>query len=244
MESILLSVTPIQTYCADTLLTTATGFFFQREGKLYLVTSRHVFCDEEAGHRPDRFLVTFHTDHGNATQSIQQSVPLYENRISRWVAGTDSAGNVDVAAIELDTQALPSGVVYAPFTPDNLLAREETIEVGTPLLIVGFPLGFHDTFHNLPVVRHAICASSFEMRFQGNGYFLTDARTHRGLSGAPVVSKDSSPADRRLPWLLLGVHSARFDVSNRDVNIDEALGLNCAWFADILLVLTDPKRVA
>jgi hypothetical protein len=42
-----------------------------------------------------------------------------------------------------------------------------------------------------------------------------------------------------LPWLLLGVHSARIDIGTRDLELDEALGLNCAWYADILLTLTE-----
>jgi hypothetical protein len=111
------------------------------------------------------------------------------------------------------------------------------VEVGTPLLIVGFPLGFHDAVHHLPVVRQAVIASSFGVRFQGLGYFLTDARTHRGTSGAPVVAR-SSTADAQLPWKLLGVHSARMDMGGRDLELDETLGLNCAWYADILLTLT------
>ena len=61
--------------------------------------------------------------------------------------------------------------------------------------MVGFPLGFHDTLHHMPVVRHAVVASSFGLRFQGHGYFLTDARTHRGTSGAPVVMR-SEEQDR------------------------------------------------
>ena len=60
------------------------------------------------------------------------------------------------------------------------------------MLVVGFPLGFHDALHHLPVVRHAVNASSFGLRFQGKGYFLTDARTHRGTSGAPVVMRARS----------------------------------------------------
>jgi hypothetical protein len=106
--------------------------------------------------------------------------------------------------------------------------------------VVGFPLGFHDTLHHTPVVRHAVVACSFGLRFQGQGYFLTDARTHRGTSGAPVVmralERESMHSD--LPWILLGVHSAVFDVGTRDLSMDEALGLNCAWYADILLTLT------
>jgi len=107
------------------------------------------------------------------------------------------------------------------------------------VLIVGFPLGFRDHLHHMPVVRQAIVASSFGLRFQGEGYFLTDARTHRGSSGAPVVMRVAEPgADTQdLPWKLLGVHSARLDVG-RDLERDEALGLNCAWYADILMTLT------
>ena len=93
----------------------------------------------------------------------------------------------------------------------------------------------------MPVVRHAVVASSFGLRFQGEGYFLTDARTHRGTSGAPVVMRvpEGSRVYGDLPWLLLGVHSARLDVGTRDLKLDEALGLNCAWYADILLTLTE-----
>jgi hypothetical protein len=44
---------------------------------------------------------------------------------------------------------------------------------------------------------------------------------------------------RDLPWMLLGVHSARLDVGTRDMKLDEALGLNSAWYADILLALIE-----
>jgi hypothetical protein len=44
--------------------------------------------------------------------------------------------------------------------------------------------------------------------------------------------------DEQLPWKLLGVHSARMDMGRRDLQFDETLGLNCAWYADILLTLT------
>jgi hypothetical protein len=92
----------------------------------------------------------------------------------------------------------------------------------------------------LPVVRQAVIASSFGLRFQGQGFFLTDARTHRGTSGAPVVIR-APVQDARLgdlSWKLLGVHSGRLDMLSRDAEQDESLGLNCAWYADILLTLT------
>jgi hypothetical protein len=36
------------------------------------------------------------------------------------------------------------------------------------------------------------------------------------------------------------VHSARLDMRTRDLEQDESLGLNCAWYADILMTLTAP----
>lgn len=241
IEPLLLCATPIFTYSAGALLTNATGFFFQRNDELFLVSSRHVFCDEKESHFPDRIEIKFHIDPGNVVRSIEYSIPLYSNGMSQWIAGSDASGNIDVAAIRIDKKALPPAAIYTAFTPDSLLSDQETIEIGTSMLIVGFPLGFYDTLHKLPVVRHAINASSFAMRFQGNGYFLTDARTHRGSSGAPVVCRVPDPARKDMPWKLLGVHSARFDVSGRDTEMDEALGLNCAWFADILLKLTESR---
>ncbi len=51
------------------------------------------------------------------------------------------------------------------------------------------------------------------------------------------AAKEASSAGE-LPWLLLGVHSARLDVGTRDLVLDEALGLNCTWYADVLMALT------
>ncbi len=64
-----------------------------------------------------------------------------------------------------------------------------------------------------------------------SGFFFTEARTHRGTSGAPVVMRlsDQDPARGELLWMLLGVHSARLEVGKPDLKLDEALGLNCAW---------------
>jgi hypothetical protein len=131
---------------------------------------------------------------------------------------------------------LPKGVALQCFTPTHQQRSLEDVEVGASLLIIGFPLGFHDALHHLPVVRQAAIASSFGLRFQGLGYFLTDARTHRGTSGAPVVMRSDS--DGPLSWKLLGVHSSRMDVGDRNLELDESLGLNCVWYADILLTLT------
>jgi len=246
IEPLLLVAARVSSFEGRQFLANASGFFFERDDRLFLVTSRHVVIDEPTQHFPDRIEIEVHIDADNLTQSTGYSMLLYRDGKSVWRQGKDLAGAIDVAVIELDRAALPRSTVLRAFTPEHLQRSLDEVEVGTSLLVVGFPLGFHDTLHHMPVVRHAVVASAFGLRFQGQGYFLTDARTHRGTSGAPVVTralKQASTHDE-MPWTLLGVHSAVFDVGTRDVNLDEALGLNCAWYADILLTLTADEDAA
>lgn len=242
IEPLLLTAARIDTFSGTRGLTSASGFFFARDERLYLVTSRHVVIDEPTAHFPDRIEIELHTDAVNLTQSTGLSVLLYADGQSVWRQGRDSRGEIDVAVIELDRTALPVDAVLQAYSPGHLQDALGEVEVGSLALVVGFPLGFHDRVHHLPVVRQAIIASAFGIRFQGHGYFLTDARTHRGTSGAPVVMRDrrALPTTDPLPWKLLGVHSARLDMGNRDLKQDESLGLNCAWYADILMTLTEP----
>lgn len=239
IESVLLAATRVATFDGQRALTGASGSFFERDGRLFLVTSRHVLIDRPTQHFPSRIEIEFHVDAMNLTRSVNLSMLLYQDGRSVWREGKDAGGDIDVAVLEIDRAALPAGAVFRSFTPAHLQARLQDVEVGTPLLVVGFPLGFHDTLHHLPVVRQAAIASAFGVRFQGQGYFLTDARTHRGTSGAPVVMRQPGD-DASLPWKLLGVHSSRMDMRTRDLVLDESLGLNCAWYADILMTLTGP----
>ncbi len=240
VDALLLAATRVCTFAQQRRLTNASGFFFDRADRLFFVTSRHVVIDAPTQHFPDRLEIELHVDIANLGASAWFSIPLYAAGRSLWRQGTDDGGEVDVAVIEIDQNALPKGASYHAFTPAHLPGPQHTMPIGTSLLIAGFPLGFHDFLHHLPVVRQAALASTFGLRFQGKGCFLTDARTHRCTSGAPVVTSaavgDVSVA--KLPWLLLGVHSSSFDVGTRNLQIDESLGLNSAWYADILMTLT------
>lgn len=237
-DEALFGVTRVLTFAGGRGLTTASGFFFERDGRLYLVTSRHVLFDAPSGHAPDRIEIELHTDPRDLTRLATMSTLLYREGLAVWRQAQDSGGEVDVAALELDRSAMPAGCVLQPFGSPHLAVDFDHFEVGDRLAIPGFPLGFFDTVHHLPVVRQASVASAYGTRFQGQGFFLTDARMHRGSSGSPVLAREEGAAEGRPRWWLLGVHSSRMDMASRDVTQDESLGLNCAWYADVLLALT------
>jgi S1-C subfamily serine protease len=239
-NALLLTTTRITTYVQAQALTHASGFFFRRGDRLYLVTNRHVFCDSAHAHFPDRIEFVVHTHAQDLAQHRVVSLPLYHDGLGLWREAADSGGAVDVAAIEVPADPLPVDAVLQAFDDSHLDPRGEDIAIGDALAIPGYPLGFHDTVHHLAVARSASIASAYGIRFQRQGLFLTDARTHRGSSGAPVVRRRLRPgsAPTALPWQLLGVHSTRMDMGPRDPTQDESLGLNCAWYADVLTGLT------
>ena len=102
IESLLLAVTRVSTMSAERQLTNATGFFFERDGRLFLITSRHVVLDEASDHRPDRLTIELHIDPTNVAAITQWLIPLYRDHQPVWREGVDSGGTVDVAALELD----------------------------------------------------------------------------------------------------------------------------------------------
>lgn len=240
VDALLLTTTRVATFAGERALTSASGFFYRRGERLFLVSNRHVFVDAENQHFPDRVEVGVHTDPQDLTQHAVVSLPLYRDGLGRWREATDSGGTVDIAVMEIPAGSLPANATLQAFEAAHLEARGERVVIGDALTIAGFPLGFHDTVHHLAVARSATMASAYGIRFQQQGCFLTDARTHRGSSGSPVVrrrtndgSTGSAPS-----WQLLGVHSTRMDMRTRDRTQDESLGLNCAWYADVLVALT------
>ena len=243
-DEAIFGVTRVLTFAGGRGLTSASGFFFEREGQLFLVTSRHVLFDAPSGHAPDRIEIEVHTDPRDLTQLTRLSILLHRGGKAAWHQARDSGGEVDVATLEIDRSAMPAGCVVRAFGPQHLAVGFDMFEVGDRLVIPGFPLGFFDTVHHLPVVRQASVASFYGVRFQGQGYFLTDARMHRGCSGSPVLARVDSSNTSRPRWCLLGVHSSRLDMSTRDTALDESLGLNCAWYADVLTTLTAKPRPA
>ena len=154
-----------------------------------------------------------------------------------------SAG-VDLVAVPINDPHVLSNHFLVTFSSQDILDTDEEVPVGQDVLILGYPLGFHDTLNNLPIVRRATIASSYAHPFKGEPYFLTDSRLHRGMSGSPVLFYPKASGNRNAGWRLLGIHTAALDVSDRDPVQDERLALNTTWYASLipeLLPLHSPR---
>ena len=233
-----LRIAKVRTFADGRPLTNATGFFYLQEGFLYLITARHVVTDPAEGHRPDRLQLSLHDNAANLLQCSELSIPLYAHGLPLWFEHPRFADRVDVVAVPINEPCVLSTQAIATFSEEDVWDMDVVMPLGQDVLILGFPLGFHDTLHNLPLVRRATVASSFPHPFKGEPYFLTDGRMHRGMSGSPVIV--SAPGridyfgDRPQGWKLIGVHTSALDVSDRDPGLDERLALNTTWYASLI----------
>ena len=237
LDKMYLRVAKVLTFAGGQPLTNATGFFYLHDEFLYLVTSRHVVISEAVQHRPDRLQVSLHSNAANLQERIELSVPLYLDGVPQWYQHP-SRSTADVVAVSVNDPHVLSRYCIDTFCRNDILKREQALRLGQDVLIVGFPLGFHDRLHNLPIVRSATVASSFSHPFNGEPYFLTDARLHRGMSGSPIFAslpgRAGVPSQGEPRWQLLGVHSSSLDVSDRDPDQDERLALNTTWYASLI----------
>jgi len=159
-DEALFGVTRVLTFAGSRGLTTASGFFFERDGRLYLVTSRHVLFDAPSGHAPDRIEIELHTDPRDLTQLATMSILLYRDGLAVWHQAKDSGGEVDVAALQLDRSALPAACVLQPFGRQHLPEGFDRFEVGDRLAIPGFPLGFFDAWASSSPTRACTVAAA------------------------------------------------------------------------------------
>lgn len=238
LAQIWLMAAPIEIWCGPTLVGTATGFFFENDGRLYLVTNRHVVRQDDpirGEHNfPDKLTLLLHTDPKDHTQNTKYEVQLYRDKKSLW---KEKLG-VDLAAIELPAQDMARfkfismDQKYLP--PDDVL-----LGAGDEVLIVGYPFGFSDKLHNYPVVRTGMVASAYPVPFDGHPFFLADARLHPGTSGSPVLTAPSGMIKTKKVTL-----ANQFSLYFLGVNSGEAQfpggssGLNSIWYASEVVALT------
>jgi len=245
----------------------ATGFFLNHGGTTYIITNKHALNFTTRNGDPlKRVRIYTRTNQSNILDTDFQDLRLHDDGEPTWLSH-DEPG-IDVAAIPLEPPVIDTSLTIPsydplaeerPFVSQNLnggnlaltLADAPTTEElvnetavtavrgGSRAMILGYPLYVQNNY--LPLARNALISSPYGEAVNQRPFFRTDARTHDGLSGGPVITTVSDSSTRvRVSDESIGVRTAAKllrDVEWHFIGIHaqssgqgEALGLNDAFY--------------
>jgi S1-C subfamily serine protease len=241
LNDILLTVSLVIQLKSGASLGQATGFFYTRNDDLFLVTNQHVVRDDVKNIIPDTLRLHLHTDPNDISKNADFDAPLYNGAQRLWKIHATHP-EADIAVLKLDKAAVTGRFVVKAWSSQAFLPKQYPLDPGVDVFIMGYPLGFYDDKHNLPIFRNAMIASSYGTPFQNLPLFLTDANLHPGTSGSPVITKPKSTwVDDKgntsivtgTTYYLLGVHSGTFNFSAAGQQ-PTPLGLGATWYAALI----------
>ncbi len=221
-----LMTTPVLLMNEGRTVSQGTGFFFgstnstspgRQVETMFLVTNYHVVTGNPplstAPPTGDRIRFVMHKDPANLTDVHVVELPLYDERQQPlWVA-SEAYPAADIVLLPVPPRAyanIPQLVFIEAHTRADIRIRPTS---GATLL--GYPFGFYDQKHFLPIWKTGHVASEPSVDFEGRPVFLVDVSAFPGMSGSPVLavanglyeSEDGSMRSGRI-WKLLGIFSS------------------------------------
>jgi len=179
----------------EAVLSSGTGFIYNKEGESYLITNWHNVtgrspidgkCLSKSLAVPD-MISTMFRQKGSPRNSYREHLSLYlddEMQKPGWYVHPGHGHDVDVVAVPL-----PSNLYEAyQFFPINSIKFDNAFKtrVADDAFIVGYP--FSNTPHlQLPIWKRASVASEPDVDIGNLPKFLVDTATRPGLSGSPVL---------------------------------------------------------
>jgi len=173
-----------------------TGFFFastKADGTpdtVFLVTNYHVVTgrpplSKQAG-IGDRVQFLIHEDRNDLARVRHLELPLYE-AIQRplWIT-SETAPGADVVLLPVPPAAY-EGVSLFVFTEAHTHG-DIKMRPTSGATLLGYPYGFADTAHDLPVWKTGHIASEPSVDFDNKPVFLVDVSAFPGMSGSPVLA--------------------------------------------------------
>lgn len=171
-------------------LSEATGFYWDFEGRRYLVTNWHCFSGRDVFTRapvsgwaepssikiswPDPQAFTF-------LRSIE--IELRDpDGLPRWSVHPNLGSAADIAALVIADQTAKEVPAIFDLPREQLMIR-----VGMDVFILGYPYGLRST--NLPIWKRGSLASEPQALTQDQPYRLVDTASRPGMSGAPVIRR-------------------------------------------------------
>lgn len=186
-------------------LSVATGFFYEHDGRTFLVTNYHVVSGRHPetdeildpnGICPDSLVLGVATEVDNygvsGAQLIQWkwlTLPLLTAGASRkptWTEHPQHGRRFDVVAMPL------SGLEDTRITPANAKSLGlERIRVYPSMdaFVLGYPRGMSGGAH-FPIWKRATIATEPDIDLHGLPQFYIDTATREGMSGSPVYAQE------------------------------------------------------
>ncbi len=165
-----------------------TGFLFQvTDGDkmaIALVSNRHVFRDGN-GEIELRFhaATTTKGQYDLGDTIVLAGTDFKEKYVPHPLAEVD-LGAAIVNAVGLDAK----GLMLAPEQVATQAQLDE-MRCADPVWFVGYPDGWRDELHNLPLMRRGSVSSLPRLPFDGRPEFIIDAQAFPGSSGSPVFAQ-------------------------------------------------------
>jgi hypothetical protein len=185
--------TPVWLFDGARQVSQGTGFFFgnmRPDGTadaVFLVTNLHVVTGQPPGSRSpragDRIRFALHQDAYDLERFSEHELPLYDAQGQPIWAASEQYPNADVVLVPLPARILPLYVFTEAHTRSDLKIRASS---GATLL--GYPYGFFDRRHLLPIWKTGHVASEPDIDFNGQPTFLVDVSAFPGMSGSPVLA--------------------------------------------------------
>ncbi len=239
LNPIVITVSIVIQLNGGSVIGSATGFFYTYDGELFLVTNKHVVTGSPQTGKPDTLRLRLHLDPNDISKNDDLDIPLYENKKPAWKTHPTHP-DADVALIKLDKKAVEGKFFIKAWSGDDFLPDNYRLDPGEDVFIMGYPLSFHDRYHNLPIFRNAMLASTYRVHFEKQPFVLTDANLHPGTSGSPVITKPKNTwvddaGNTNLTtgtvYYLIGVHSGTIDPK---MTGGQKIGLGAAWYAKLV----------
>lgn len=166
-----------------------TGFFVGRsidnpnEVVPFLVTNKHVFQSSKK--------IAVRMKENGSERLMEMDVILEENGLPLYKIHPQN--DIDIAVLQLDASViLDKNLIFQGFNIDtqalsSVELREEGVDEGSLIYMLGFPMGLVNQTSNLPLCRLGCIARMSEAQISENHNILVDVQNFPGNSGSPIV---------------------------------------------------------
>jgi len=236
----------------------------------WLVTNRHILLPKIEGKEtvPDK--INFYLRRINENKISWIPIELNKKEfIERAKFHSDSSIDVGIVKIlDIETELLKKEIKkQEQEKPDDkgphrsnilqtmAMSKEKLpgnnkikVEVSDDVIIIGYPQGFYDEKNIFPIVKSGIIASKWGAFFNGNPYFLIDAKLFPGSSGSLVLSKPTNvsiesgkvytAAEKQFAFL--GIFSGelyrerQLEKDGRKIKIEEKFDVGAVWYGFLI----------